>query len=69
MPLVSQTSGGLRSKEVPPVGSNPTLSAKHAVPVSALTPTGTFNHTAGATWPKQPDFNASRCVSPRGAQQ
>jgi hypothetical protein len=62
MPLVSQTSGGLRSKEVPPTGSNPVLSANFAVPASALTPTETFNHTVEAMWPKQPRLYASGCV-------
>ena len=62
MPLVSQTSGGIPSKEVPPVGSHPTLSANFAVPVSAETPTGTFNHTVEAVWPKQPRLYASGCV-------
>ena len=62
MPLVLKTSGGLRSKEVPPVGSNPTLSANFAVPVSASTPTETFNHTVEAMWPKQSRLYASGCV-------
>ena len=58
MPLVSQTSGGLQSKEVLPVGSNPTLSANFAVPVSAETPTETFNRTVEAMRPKQPRLYA-----------
>jgi hypothetical protein len=30
--------------------------------VSAETPTGTFNHTVEAVWPKQPRLYASGCV-------
>jgi hypothetical protein len=47
------------------VGSSPTPTANFAVPVSALTPTGTFNHTAEAMWPKQPRLYASAVFNPR----
>lgn len=50
-------------------GSNPAVAAIFAVPVSAQTLTGTFNHTAEAMRSKQPKLYASRCVSQKGAQQ
>lgn len=46
-------------------GSKPAPASNFAVPVSALTPTGTFNHTAEAMWPKQPELYCFRCVIPR----
>lgn len=47
-------------------GSTPVPASNFAVPVSALTPTETFNHTVEAMWPKQPRLYASGCVFPIG---
>ena len=47
------------------VGPIPAPASNFAVPVSALTLTGTFNHTAEAMWPKQPRLYASAVSFPR----
>jgi hypothetical protein len=46
-------------------GSIPTPASNFAVPMGAQTPTGTFNHTAEAMWPKQPKVYASAVSFPR----
>ena len=47
-------------------GSKPAPASNFAVPVSALTPTGTFNHTAEAMRPSNRKYRASAVSLPRG---
>ena len=64
---VLDTGGGACSAcdagHAPPIRSNRIVAAS-AVPASALTPAGTFNHNTveAASWPKQPRLYASGCV-------
>jgi hypothetical protein len=49
-------------------GSNPAPASNFAVPAGALTPAGTFNHTAEAAWPSNLKYMASAVSFPRKAR-
>jgi hypothetical protein len=59
-----------RGAITPFIRPNRMPATKFAVPASALTPAGTFNHTQPKLYgPKQPELYLSGCVSQIGAQQ